>query len=173
MAALSGARAPPRGPRRPVMPPWAPIGLVLIAIVVALFFIGGGFGKSKAHLPVGIHTGARHHRAATVAKRPAAAHKPAAPRTVKLQLTPTAAVYVCLVNGAGRKLIPGVIFQAGQTVPTETERKLKLTLGNASAQMKVNGSSVKIAPSASAIGYLIQPSGTTTLPTAQEPTCTS
>ena len=50
-----------------------------------------------------------------------------------------APVYVCLVDGSGNKLIPGQIFNTGQTIPTKTASKLLLTLGNASVQMKVNG----------------------------------
>jgi len=37
--------------------------------------------------------------------------------------------------------------------------------------MKVNGSAVRIAPSVSSIGYLIQPSGNTPLPIAKQPRC--
>jgi hypothetical protein len=96
---------------------------------------------------------------------------PTKPKTVKLQLSATGTVYVCLVNGAGTKLIPGQIFAAGQPIPSETAPKLLLTLGNASVTMKVNGAPVTVAPSASSIGYLIQPSGTTPLAAAKQPRC--
>ncbi len=76
-----------------------------------------------------------------------------------------------MVDGTGKRLIAGKIFAAGQSIPTQTASKLLLTLGNASAQMKVNGTTVHIAPSASSIGYLIQPSGTTSLPLAKQPRC--
>ena len=85
---------------------------------------------------------------------------------------PTGTVYVCLVNGAGAKLINEQTFSVGQTIPTQTAPKLLLTLGNASVQMKVNGHTVPVTPSASAIRLMIDPSGThldTTLDAAHLP----
>jgi 6-phosphogluconolactonase/glucosamine-6-phosphate isomerase/deaminase len=60
---------------------------------------------------------------------------PANPKTVTLQLVPTATVYVCVVNGAGAKLIAGQTFAAGQQIPTAKAAKLLITLGNSSVQM--------------------------------------
>ena len=160
--------------RRPRLPSWMPIVLVLAAVVVALTVLGSINTGSKTP-SAGVHTTSshshsrapRHH--STTTTTPAAVVKPT---TVKLELVPTGTVYVCLVNGKGTKLIPGVIFNPGQTIPTETAPKLLLTLGNASVQMKVNGATVKVAPSNNAIGLLLQPSGTSSLPAAQQPTCT-
>ena len=39
-----------------------------------------------------------------------------------------------------------------QTIPTETARKLIMTLGNSAVQMKVNGKSVPVGPGAP-VGY--------------------
>ncbi|HWE31992.1 MAG TPA: helix-turn-helix domain-containing protein [Solirubrobacteraceae bacterium] len=156
-----------RGPRRPTVPPWVVIAGVFVVIIVVLIVIGSGGNKPtptigartrKPHKQVHHH----HHVAITL---------PAKPKTVKLELTATGTVYVCLVNSAGAKLIPGQIFAAGQAIPTETASKLLLTLGNASVTMKVNGAPVTVTPSASSIGYLIQPSGTTPLPAAKQPRC--
>jgi cytoskeleton protein RodZ len=157
-----------RAARGPLLPPWALIGLVLLAIVVALYVVG--INNNKSSPPVVSHTTTRQqarrpvHRVippALIAKR----------KTVTLQLVPTAPVYVCLVNGAGAKLIPGRIFTPGQTIPTETAGKLLLTLGNASVHMKVNGKSVSVAPSPSAIGFMLAPSGEAPLPASQQPRC--
>jgi hypothetical protein len=89
---------------------------------------------------------------------------------VRLQLVPTGRVYVCLVDGTGRTLIPGLIFSAGQTIPTETARKMRLMLGSMSVHMKVNGSVVNVASSPS-LGFLLKPGGHSLLPLAQQPTC--
>ena len=62
-------------------------------------------------------------------------------------------------------------FTAGQTIPTQTAPKLLLTLGNASVKMKVNGAAVAVAQSASAIGYLLTPTGASPLPASKEPKC--
>ena len=83
-------------------------------------------------------------------------------------------MYVCLVNGAGKKLIPGLIFSTGQTIPTSASSKLLLTLGNNSVKMKVNGVSVPVAPSSGSIGYRLVPAVTRrcrprSSPSAHEP----
>jgi cytoskeleton protein RodZ len=156
-----------RAARGPLIPPWAIIGGVVIAIVVALFFIGNLSNKSKPPAPAGVH-------ARTTPRKPRRHHHRAAPpkpKTVKLELVPTGTVYVCLVDGAGNKLIPGQIFSAGQTIPTKTASKLLLTLGNNAVQMKVNGTKVTVNASASSIGFLLQPSGSTPLPASKQPTC--
>ncbi|HEY8763936.1 MAG TPA: helix-turn-helix domain-containing protein [Solirubrobacteraceae bacterium] len=163
IAALGRERE--RAANGPLIPPWAIIGLVLVVVVVALAILGSNTGKKPTN-PTGLHANPvkphrhRRHRSST-----------AVPSTVKLQLVPTGSLYVCLVDGNGKKLIPGKIFTAGQSIPAQSAPKLLLTLGNASVQMKVNGSAVRIAPSASSIGYLIQPSGNTPLPIAKQPRC--
>ena len=165
------ARERDRGPRRPSLPPWVVIAGVLVAVVAALAIIGLASNGSKTPTTTAhkVHRHVRHHRPLLTTTTTTT---PPPPTTVKLQLTPTGTVYVCLVDGAGKKLIPGTIFTSGQTIPTETAPKLLLTLGNAAVTMKVNGSRVTVAPSSAAIGFLIQPSGTTHLSASKEPTCT-
>jgi cytoskeleton protein RodZ len=156
-----------RAARGPLIPPWAIIGGVVVAIVVALFFIGTAGNKNKPPAPAGVHAGTSQHKPRKHHHRAA----PPKPKTVKLELVPTGTVYVCLVDGAGNKLIPGQIFSAGQTIPTKTASKLLLTLGNNAVQMKVNGTKVTVNPSATSIGFLLQPSGSTPLPASKQPTC--
>jgi hypothetical protein len=152
-----------RTARGPVLPSWVLVGGVLVAVLAALAILGS-HNKPKTTTPTGLH-------AATHKRNRHGSGASARPRAVRLQLVPTGTVYVCLVDGAGRRLIPGRIFAPGQAIPTHTARKLLLTLGNASVQMKVNGAEVKIAPSVTSIGYLLQRSGTTTLPLAKQPRC--
>jgi cytoskeletal protein RodZ len=156
-----------RAARGPLIPPWAIIGGVVVAIVVALFFIGNLSNKSKTPAPAGVHARTTPHKPRKHHHRTA----PPAPKTVKLELVPTGTVYVCLVDGAGKKLIPGQIFSAGQTIPTKTASKLLLTLGNNAVQMKVNGTKVTVNASATSIGFLLQPTGSTPLPASKQPTC--
>jgi cytoskeleton protein RodZ len=153
------------GPR---LPPWLAVGAVLVAVVAVLFFIGTRTTNkaSTTSSTPSARTHRHHHRHHGGSTRTAAK-----PHTVKLELVPTGAVYVCLVNGAGKQLIPGQIFQSGQTIPVETATKLLLTLGNASVKMKVNGSNVSVSPSSSSIGYELVPGSNKLLPTAQQPRC--
>ena len=110
------------------------------------------------------HTTTTRHRA------PKRHRPPPKPTTVTVKLVATSPVYVCLEDGSGKRLIPGVIYNPGQTIPTETSRKLIMTLGNSAVQMKVNGKSVTVGPGAP-VGYELTPGKTTLLSAAQRPTC--
>ncbi|MFZ0041094.1 MAG: helix-turn-helix domain-containing protein, partial [Solirubrobacteraceae bacterium] len=156
----------PRGGAR--VPPWAVIGVVLVAVVAALYFVGKG-NKSSPPAPTSATVGTTHKRHR--GHRTAVAQVPPKPHNVKLQLEATGPVYVCLVDGSGRKLIPGQIFNIGQKIPTETADKLLLTLGNAAVKVKVNGANVKVAPSSSSIGYEFVPTGHSILSASQQPHC--
>jgi hypothetical protein len=168
ISALSPERERTR--RGPLLPPWVVIAGVLVVVVVVLFILGSNTGSNSNHstTPRVVTAPKRHHHHHHAART---TPTPPAPQNVKLQLAPTGSVYVCLVDGNGVPLIRGTIYAVGQTIPTFTRDKLMLTLGNASVQMKVNGKPVAVKPSASSIGYLIQPSGTTPLPVAKQPKC--
>jgi cytoskeleton protein RodZ len=156
-----------RGSRSRTVPPWAIVGVVLVAVVAVLIIIGSN--KNPSSTTTGSHAAQTHHHHRS--HHQSKPKKPPKPAMVKLQLVPTGAVYVCLVNGNGRKLIPGVIYNTGQTIPEEGGRKLLLTLGNASVQMKVNGVTVPVAQSSSAIGYELLPGSHHLLSAGSAPTC--
>lgn len=158
-----------RAARGPLLPPWALIGFVLVAVVVVLGIVGYE-SKQKSPTPPAAGTGASHR------PHPAKHHRakpklPTKPATVRLQLVPEGQVYVCLVTGSGRKLIPGQIFNSGQTIPVQTGPKLLLTLGNAQVKMKVNGVTMPVPASSSAIGYEFVPGSHRSLPASQQPSC--
>ena len=87
-----------------------------------------------------------------------------------MKLVPTSPVYVCAEDGNGKRLIPGVTYSPGQTVPTVTAPKLLVTFGNSAVQMKVNGKNVTVGPGAP-VGYELTPGKTTPLPAGRLPTC--
>jgi cytoskeleton protein RodZ len=158
-----------RAARGPLIPPWVVIAGVLVAVVAALYVVGkltSSSSKSTAP-PVSATKPPVHHATHPAAARPA----PARPRAVTLQLVPTGQVYVCLVDGRGKRLIPGRIFGPGEVVPTETASKLMLTLGNASVKMKVNGKNVNVTASSNSIGFLLDPTGSSPLPASKQPRC--
>jgi cytoskeleton protein RodZ len=154
--------------------------LVLIAVAATLGVVGSIFNNATTSKPpttgasrTGSTTTTTAAHQATSATHTATRAKPTPPpnpTTVTLKLVPTHSVYVCLVNGTGRRLIPGVIFAPGQTIPTETGRKLLLTLGNGGVQMQVDGRPVTIAPG-SPIGYELTPGKMRLLASGQLPTC--
>ena len=157
--------------RGPLVPPWAVIGLVLVAVVVALYFVGRKTGSPSPSTGTHANTSNQHHHSGTSTTHQSTAAAKPPPTKVKLHLIATGQVYVCLVDGAGKPLIPGVIFSPGQTIPSKTSSKLLLTLGNASVRMTVNGKAVAVTPSSSAIGYEFTPTSHSTLPPSQQPRC--
>jgi cytoskeleton protein RodZ len=160
-----------RAARGPLLPPWALIGLVLVAIVVVLFIVGELVGNKSPSNTQATKPPPTHHTTTTPHHHHRAAALPTTPKKVTLQLVPTGQVYVCLTNARGDKLIAGRIFSAGETIPTETAGTLLLTLGNNAVQMKVNGKTVPVAASAGAIGLKLTPTGMHSLPSSQQPTC--
>ncbi|MGA9856932.1 MAG: helix-turn-helix domain-containing protein [Solirubrobacteraceae bacterium] len=153
-----------RGPRRPRIPSWFVIVVVLAGILAALYFVGVNNGgpstpTTTTHATVHHPRHTTHRRTRIVATR------------VRLQLVPTGAVYVCLIDGTGHKLIPGQIFNIGQTIPTKTAPKLLLTLGNAAVRMKVNGTLVRVPATGRPVGFELTPDAHTVLPAAKQATC--
>ncbi|HEX3833571.1 MAG TPA: helix-turn-helix domain-containing protein [Solirubrobacteraceae bacterium] len=157
-----------RTPRRRGIPPWLVIAAVLVVVVVVLFFVGQNSPGPKSPSTTQAGTTTTHRARHRPRKR--RVHK-AVPTTVKLQLQPTGQVYVCLVDSTGKKLIPGLIFNTGQTIPTKSASKLLLTLGNNNVKMTVNGVSVPVPASAGSIGYRLVPGGHSALSPAQQPKC--
>jgi cytoskeletal protein RodZ len=159
-----------RRPRAPRMPSWLPIAAVVVVILVILGVVGS---LSPSSSSTSSHKPRRHPHTHVVAKRSKKPTTtiPVVPTNATLQLTPTSTVYVCLVNGAGVKLLNERTFTVGETIPSETAPKLLLTLGNASVQMKANGKAYTVTPSPTAIRLLITPTGVTHILNSQTPTC--
>jgi cytoskeleton protein RodZ len=170
--------------RRRRRPRLGPVGVILLALLVvagALYVVGSNNSStsttSTPSTPVASHsttspTSATSHTT-TAHKPPAKHHHPAPPpkpTTVTMKLVPTSAVYVCVEDGNGKVLIHGVTYAAGQTIPTQTARKLLITLGNSAVQMKVNGKTVPVGPGAP-VGYELTPGKVTALPAGRLPTC--
>src|SRR5690348_8396151 len=88
-----------RAARGPRIPPWAIVGVVLVAIVAALYFVGKNNNSSSNSASTPNNTTAAHqpHKRTRHKKKPQHKAPPAAPKTVTLQLVPTATVYVCVV----------------------------------------------------------------------------
>jgi cytoskeleton protein RodZ len=161
--------------RRPRLGPIGAVVLVLAAVVVALFFIGGGLTSETSTTSSSTVAGSSTPTTATTHASSTTAHKhkhkpPPKPTTVTLKLVPTSAVYVCVEDENGKRIVPGVTYSAGQSIPTATGKKLLVTLGNSSVQMNVNGKTVPVAQGAP-IGYELTPGQMKPLARGLMPTC--
>ncbi|MCW3020505.1 MAG: hypothetical protein JWN10_2813 [Solirubrobacterales bacterium] len=158
------------GPSRGYMIAVSVIGVVIVALIVLLVSGGGGGGSTTGTTTsVSTHShksGAARHTQST------ATHHAASSSIVALSLRPTAVVYVCLLGDNGRKLIPGIELQPGETTPTYHARRFEITLGNSAVTMFVDGTPRTVAPSSQAIGYSITKAlGRKSLAPGQLPTC--
>ncbi len=173
IAPLGRERERDRGPRGPVLPPWALVGLVLLAIVAVLIVVGNlANPTSNAPTSTGarVTTGKHHKKKTTPTARTRTAPVVAVPKTVTLTITPTSTVYICMAKGSGHLVIRGT-YAVGQTVPTETASKLLLTLGNSSVNMKASFGPIHVTPSSAAINMEIGPTSARLISVAKAPKC--
>ncbi len=161
-------------PRRqaPISPRAGAIALLVLAVIAA-FYALGTWGKNS---PSNDKTASsRSTSAAARGHRPRKKRRAAAPqrqsKNVRLQIVPTGAVYVCLLDETGKRLIPGTTLTAGRPSRTFTGPKLLLSLGNSQAKLRIDGKTVAVPGRAVPIGYLVTPRGHKLLTAAQRPRC--
>ena len=145
------------------------VGTILLVIVVLVILLasGGSGNKEPLHATTSTPANSTLHTAAPPTK-----HASPASDVMSLSLTPTAAVYVCLIGDNGRKLIPGLELQPGESTATYHARHFEITLGNNSVTMVIDGRARSIPSSTQAIGYSITKArGRRTLTASQLPTC--
>jgi cytoskeleton protein RodZ len=165
--------APNLGPERRarISPPrlsrgWI-IGLSVLAIIALLIVIGSvGGGKSEQGK---IATQSTTRKPKPARQAPAAA---ARPTVARLKLLPVDAVYVCLVDSSGRRLIDGQTVDPSSPPPTFKAKRFSVLFGHGPQVMRVNGKTVQIRSSSNPIGFEITPTSRRELSQARLPTCT-
>jgi hypothetical protein len=81
-------------------------------------------------------------------------------------------VYVCLIDAAGAKRIPGLTLEPGSYVPRNYHStRFELLLGNNAVAMYVDGKAQSVPASSKPIAYSITSSGRHTLAVSQQPKC--
>jgi len=174
---LGGRREPtrPRGPSR-----GAVIGVVIVLLVAVLYGLGKLFpsdsgDEASVNQPrTSTGTTAAQRTRERARHRSSAAAAPATPSKARLQLVATGSVWICLVDGSGRKLIPGQIVQPQTTTTTPTTytaKKLLVNFGNGRVQMKLNGRTLEVPDTGGPVGYSVTGKGRTLLPPSKSPTC--
>jgi cytoskeleton protein RodZ len=145
------------------------VGLIAAAVlgVVAVISLtggsgDGGHGSGRAASPK--HGGASP--ATTSATEPPAAQ----PRS-SLQLRSTGTVWVCLIGDRGRALVDGETLTADEVRGPFEARAFKVSFGNGSVQMEVDGKPVGVPQVAEPLGYQITSQGVGELNPSSRPTC--
>ena len=163
------AAAPGRERRRqpPVLPPWFFIAVIFVGLIFALYLLGttGDDPADEAVAPT--TTNAPRQPPAT----PPPAQEPARPRSTSLRLEATGQVYVCLKAG-DRTLVDGLTLEQGDRTRTFRSRRFRLTLGNNSVRLLINGRPRNVSPSENPIGLEITPNrGRQPLSADRRPVC--
>ncbi len=170
-------RAPTRassnrpGPSRGYVIAVSAFGLLIVVLVVAL--IAGKKGNGTPPTPASStsaqesHGSSHHNHSSSSSSTPNSAGG-----RVTLSLHPTAPVYVCLVDAAGSKRIPGLTLEPGSYMPRDYHStRFDLLLGNNAVKLYVDGKLLSVPASSKPIGYSITSSGRHVLAAAQQPTC--
>jgi hypothetical protein len=156
------------------IPRWAFAAVGLLALLVVLWAVGSFGGKKDRAKPSANTTTATTRKPATRRGSGTSTRRrttAGTPTQASVRIVPTGQVYVCLVDGGGRRLIPGTVFQAHQTIPLQRSRTMRLTLGNNQAQVRVNGRAIGVPASSGAIAFSLTARGARQLPASQAPTC--
>jgi cytoskeleton protein RodZ len=163
-----------------LLSPRSVIGLALVVIVVALYVIGshaggnGGSGNITTPTTSGVtdghhsHTNTNPSSTDTKQSTDTTTQTNTTPAKATVALVPTAAVWVCVENSAGKPLFTAQTFSPGEKIPTVSGQKLLMTLGNSGATMTVNGKPYTLSGS-SAISLKVTAKGVT--PVSPGPTC--
>jgi cytoskeleton protein RodZ len=171
-------RAPTRtssnrpGPSRGYVIAVSAFGLLIVVLVVAL--IAGKKGSSSPPAPASSTSsqeshGSSHHSHSSTSSSSASSGTSG---RITLSLHPTAPVYVCLVDAAGSKRIPGLTLEPGSYTPRDYHStRFELLLGNNAVKLYVDGKLLSVPASSKPIGYSITSSGRHVLAASQQPTC--
>ncbi|MDQ5832353.1 MAG: helix-turn-helix domain-containing protein [Actinomycetota bacterium] len=146
------------------------VGLIAAAVlgVVAVIGLTGGSGDS------GHGTGraaSPKHGGASPATTSATEPPVAQPARSSLQLRSTGTVWVCLIGDRGRALVNGETLTADEVRGPFEARAFKVTFGNGSVQMEVDGKPVGVPQVAEPLGYQITSQGVSELNPSSRPTC--
>ncbi len=162
------AAAPGRERRKsgPVIPPGVFVVGIFVALIIALYLLGSG-GDDKPSTAQAPDTAP----ATTPAAAPPAAAAPRRRSTVRLQIIGTGDVNVCLKAG-DRTLVNGATLGAGDRTASFNSKRFRLTLGNNSAILRINGKNKRVKASSQAIGLTITPgAGRQPLAESKRPVC--
>jgi transcriptional regulator with XRE-family HTH domain len=161
-------RGPPPGIGRDVA-----VAVLVVALVGLLIILGNnsdsGTNTSSKTTPT-----TPAHTSTTKGKSSKGKHRktPAAAKFAKLQLVPSGPVWVCLQAAGNRTILGGEVIDPTTKLSVYRSSRFRMTFGNNSLAMKVNGKTLKVPDVSDAIGYEVTRSGhRRVLSSAERPTC--
>jgi transcriptional regulator with XRE-family HTH domain len=158
-----------RRPGEPLVSPKLVVGLVTALLAAALIAVGLATGGSDSGSPApsageGGRQGAAHGSQQRTKPEPAG-HS--------LLLAASGEVWVCLLDGAEKPLLDGVILAPGESEGPFRSGSFSLALGNGAVIMTVDGKQAKLPEPSSPIGFEVRSDGSVReLPEGERPTCT-
>jgi cytoskeleton protein RodZ len=169
-----------------LLTPRTVIVIALVVIIAAIYVIGTQNDKTPSNgnnaiAPATNNKGSGHHHHGTGGRTrtdtttntvtTSTTTTPVVAKLASLKLVPTAKVWICVENQAGKPLMSAGDYDVGQTLPTFHAKQLLVTLGNAGVTMTADGKPVTPTTLAgqSAIGLRITPTHVKHLSPA--PTC--
>jgi hypothetical protein len=143
----------------PAIGPGIVVALGIIALLAALYALGrlgddDGGGETPA---TNVESSPTPSRGASGGDDKGGEKRGRRPRRVSLRIVPTGEVYVCLEDAGGRALIDRETLEAGAPTRTFRGRRFRVTFGTASARMRVNGKTYRVATSQDPVGYELRP----------------
>ena len=104
--------------------------------------------------------------------RRARRREPAAPTRVTLQIVPTGAVSVCLVDANGRALIDNQVLAAGRNSRRYRGKRFRVSFGNGNARLRAGKRTIDVPDRSTPVGYEVRPGKRPReLSEARRPTC--
>lgn len=173
----SQRRSPRRRPSRPRLPPRVLAVLVsatLVGVLVAIgLSSGGGDGDGDGGTSGGGDGAAAMERQQRGEEAALRAETTIRKPGVRLSLTATAEVWVCLLDGRGEALVNGQILQPGSEEGPFRSGSFTVSLGNGEVEMTVDGKQASVPETSSPVGFEVGPDGSMReLSESERPTCT-
>jgi helix-turn-helix protein/uncharacterized protein DUF4115 len=92
---------------------------------------------------------------------------------LSMRLAASAEVWVCVLDGRGRRLVDGRILEEGAEAGPFRSGSFTVSFGNGAVSMTIDGKEAEIPPTSSPIGYAVDASGKLVeLSESERPTCT-
>jgi cytoskeleton protein RodZ len=172
--AIPETMLPQRGIVRRGPPSARAVGIVLALIAAAalgVVAVIGLIGDSGDGNHPAARTAGPEHGGAPQATTSTVEAQTTHPSRVKVELRSIGTVWVCLIDNRGHELVDAETLTADQARGPFQARAYKVTFGNGSVQMTVDGKPVAVPDAGEPLGYRITPDGVSELGPAARPTC--